>query len=723
MANKSVEMCVASLSQAKTVTEKMAGLFLITKILKAEEIEPSDLKQLFAAIDWAFIKLLVKSSDNESSMYKSIALSTLSVFCRVPELCKSLSDFIPELLDMALSADSEDDLLIMSDTYDCLEALLATKEGRKIAVENKAVEKLVRVYDVGMFKDEEALQLIVKLSKVESEGLFHRNPETFQRLLNRLSSEFAKEIDDKKFAMASEIAHILRCMPSDVPKTFFKDWPAVICNELMGVLCSKITYQQRDPALILASQMIENFGFEYLQTEGKITSQFLFILVNLACIEIRMIIEDRSLEQIVQNSRLLMASFSIIESFIVYMGTPTYEKFDEKQKEQVYAALGGAETAVVCFLLKFKDENKQTSKLMSNTETTCFVAACIRVLSVWLTEDPHFLPDDVDVLLPFLVEYSIKCFEKNNRELTSLKKQSTTKWTSSLPDPLRLLLPAILILMPDNARRKMLIEMDLQRVLLDYAKYQWRLFRDWQKEQLPTPSDWLGASLSGDTRLFSDDESAGREVPESEAAIISICTVFMNFVSMEPFLINDDPAFKAFLKFVFSCVGDINKKPEYVVLLGNFVVSGIMLLRYLPAEDSDPMVFNFISSCVRFFWDAIDFEESNDRRKLVISIRYKRQWPELAEMWILGMGTLAKVIENSAWVGDFVVDSGFSGEIMKMLQNVMHGEIDIGTKTALEDLLSSLGTKRLNSRDLLKVARRHGMSMLSKMTQAEENEK
>jgi hypothetical protein len=51
---------------------------------------------------------------------------------------------------------------------------------------------------------------------------------------------------------------------------------------------------QRDPALKLAAAMIDNYGIEWLlRLEDE---QFLLLLVNLATIEVRMILESGSMD-------------------------------------------------------------------------------------------------------------------------------------------------------------------------------------------------------------------------------------------------------------------------------------------------------------------------------------------------------------------------------------------------------------------------------------------
>lgn len=104
----------------------------------------------------------------------------------------------------------------------------------------------------------------------------------------------------------------------------------------------------------------------------------------------------------------------------------------------------------------------------------------------------------------------------------------------------------------------------------------------------------------------------------------------------------------------------------------------------------DSTVFRYIQGTVSFLWDAHNSEESCDSRSLVISLRYKKDWPDLAELWFLGMQSLSNVMASLNWVVEFIVDSGWPQEIMKSLSTIMSGAIDASTRTAYEDFLCCL---------------------------------
>ncbi len=67
-------------------------------------------------------------------------------------------------------------------------------------------------------------------------------------------------------------------------------------------------------------------------------SRFLLIIVNLACIETIICLDDIALEVAVEASaEMLMACYSVMESTISYMVNDKLAMVDEKQKEQVSA--------------------------------------------------------------------------------------------------------------------------------------------------------------------------------------------------------------------------------------------------------------------------------------------------------------------------------------------------------------------------------------------------
>ncbi len=82
--------------------------------------------------------------------------------------------------------------------------------------------------------------------------------------------------------------------------------------------------------------------------------RFFFVILNLACIEVIMHLEEQNLEIIMANSELLVACYFIVESAVSYMTNP--EKHIStviKNKGRIQQALNNAFAAVLKFLQVF----------------------------------------------------------------------------------------------------------------------------------------------------------------------------------------------------------------------------------------------------------------------------------------------------------------------------------------------------------------------------------
>ena len=125
--------------------------------------------------------------------------------------------------------------------------------------------------------------------------------------------------------------------------------------------------------------VIETSDFEWCLSEieaSKTTTKvlspetqkgkFLLIIVNLSCIEVIMHLEEQKLEHVLENSELLVACFSIIESSVQYMANDRLSMLEDKQKSQIYTALKNAFSTVLKFIhetsINLKDSREQLGK-------------------------------------------------------------------------------------------------------------------------------------------------------------------------------------------------------------------------------------------------------------------------------------------------------------------------------------------------------------------------
>nr|CAG4641500.1 EOG090X0266 [Eurycercus lamellatus] len=681
----SVKRCVAALKGAKSDNDKFASLFVVTKLIKADECDENCLKLLYQAIGFDFLNRLLKSTevpqDCPPFIYKSIALSIVSCFCSVPEIVESPSilSIIPVLLDIVSMADTddmEDNLMLVSDCYTCLQAIGSFEKGRKALLEKGSLEKLAEIYVEENFRHDEALNLLVYMASHQGRQLWIGKEDIFKQLMSRLANDFNGESSERKFELCRMLAVFLTNSPplpaSDLLK---EEWPQLTLLNLEKILCSKIGTSHRDGALQLVARMLELFGIGWGLKFGPNPRQFLLLLVNLACVEVRMKLEDKTLDQALESADILVACYSIVELFISFMTTQGFLDFDAKQREQAYCALKGAVGAILSLLNEVSEEQEQGWPGPVNDRRTQFICASIRILGAWLSEETTSMKEEVCAVLPFIISMCSRLFEE--------RKMGTT----DLPDPLRFMLPAFCHLAAEDEPRKIMLAQKMPQLLYDYLLFQWGIFKAWLAQQPAVAADWLHIETTEE-----EDAEADALRPDSEPAVILVCGIFMNLAVLEPELVATDAVFAQLLKFCITHLPSLVHRQDFVVLLGNMGVLGLLLLRHHAWKfvNGDSTVFRYIQGCVSFLWDAHNSEESCDSLSLVISLRYKKDWPDLAELWFLGMQGLSNVMSKLDWIVEFIVDSGWPQEMMKSLSRIVAGAIDANTRTAYEDFLCCL---------------------------------
>lgn len=676
----SVRKCAAALKAADSDSEKFASLFLVTKIIQADECSNASLKHLFDAIGFEFLDRLLKSEDVPEDcppfIYKSVALAIVSSFCTVPAIVNSQSviSIIPVLLDIISLADSEDNLMLVSDCYSCLSAIAGFQAGREALVAKHAGSVLVEVYMEEMFRHDEALNLLVYLASHQGSDIWLGSEDSFSSMMNRLTNDFVGDSTERKFELGKMLS-VLLCNSAKVPvdSLISEDWPENLLKSLEGILCSKIGTSHRDTSLQLVSRLVEMFGVDWiLRTPDR--KPFLLLLVNLSCVEIRMKLEDQTFEQVLEHADIIVACYTIVELFIAFMTRQAFLDFDQKQREQAYCALKGGVGAILSLLNRVAEAGDW--RLEKDPKPTSFLCASIRILGAWLAEETSTMKGQVNTLLPFIVDFCCRSFERSKAGDTAAPGT----------DALRFILPAFCHLTAEDEARKILLRENLHQLLYEYLVFQWDIFNQWLSQQPKLAEGWLHSETEEESNL------AEKSRPDSEAAVNLVCGIYMNIIVLEAQLTATHSVFSQLLKFSFQNAPLLRNRQDFVVLHGNVAVLGLLILRHhtwkYPQGDSS--IFRYIQSTVSFLWDAHNSEESCQELALVISLRYKRDWPDLAELWYLGMQSLSNVMAQLDWIVEFIVDSGWPQEIMRSLSKIISGSIDANTRTAYEDFLCCL---------------------------------
>ena len=90
--------------------------------------------------------------------------------------------------------------------------------------------------------------------------------------------------------------------------------------------------------------------------------------------------EEQSLDEIMENSELLVSCYYIIESAVSYMASDRLLLLDQRQRGQLYTALKNGFTSILGFLQELSTTLKEQTYHLENHQKKYFVSATIRIL-------------------------------------------------------------------------------------------------------------------------------------------------------------------------------------------------------------------------------------------------------------------------------------------------------------------------------------------------------
>ncbi|XP_022911766.1 neurochondrin homolog [Onthophagus taurus] len=708
-----VKKCIAILQNATNDTEKFAALFMVTKLVKGKDCNATAKKAIFEAIGFKFLKRLLLTSDVPvdcpPAIYKSVALSILTVFCNEPELAThpEMLANIPVFLDIVQQADAsdyDDNLIIVGEAYGCLKSIAEHEPGQKALFDVGAVSKMSEIYAQQSFQTDEALNILVMLvTKFGSKSWDRNNPKSFHTIVNKIALDFETDHDERKFELCTILNGLLfNCPRKEIAKTANDEiWPMSIYKGLTDILQSKIGKQQRNPALILASTMIDLLGIEFVINEEKPEDkpkQFFLLLIQLAAIEIRMQLDGKSLQQAFTQGELVTGCYIILELSINYISTDQLD-LDQKEKQTLYTGLKGAFSAIIGLLTKVSND-KNANNLPINEKL--FICGTVRVLVAWLAQETSAMRPQVYQLLPFMLRLCNETF-RACKERRLAEKSGTNLELNPLSqfDILRITLPALCHLAVEDEARKILFKLQQEDVLFECFQFHWSIVH-YKRPPVPR-SERLKVLNQPPPELTPD---ILEEMQDSRAAMISTCNIFMNLTVLEPKIVEDSTVFNNLMKFLFENLPELKDIPENLVLHGNLAVLGLLLLKQQSKriKQNDFSICRYIQATIRFLWDAYTIDESNDPSALVVAMSYKEKWMELMELWFLGMQTMSGVLTLIPWISDFAIESGWAEGIVNTLKKVKVGALQPNVKSAYEDFLCHLVEANKNVVDVLKKA-------------------
>lgn len=473
-----IKQCALILKSAKSDTEKFAALFMVTKLVKSKDCTQAGKKVLFEAIGFDFLKKLLQTNevpdDCPALVYKSVALSILTCFCQDEELAthKDMLANIPVFLEIVQTADDADSLIVVSEAYSCLQSIANFEAGRKALLQTAGLSKWGEIYLQQSFQTDSALNILVTLANSFGPTAWEADPKTFQDLMQRISMDFQEDTTERKFELCDILTSLLfSCRHESIRRSSEGEmWPETLYKGISDILKSRITKNQRDPALKLTAQIIDLLGIEWTLSDVEDPKKFFLLLLQLAAIEVRMQMDNKSFMQAIQNADLNTSCFMILEHSLTFMATDQID-FEQKEKQQVYTALKGAFTAVLGVMNKLAND-KGNEKLSGKNKA--FACAMIRVLGAWLSTETSAMKEAIYKLLPFIFKVANDTFYERRQFI--LDNKSNSEYAGEGPvDVLRYFLPALCHIVVDEAGRKIFLKCKQEDVLYDFILFHWTI--------------------------------------------------------------------------------------------------------------------------------------------------------------------------------------------------------------------------------------------------------
>ncbi|XP_066285839.1 neurochondrin-like isoform X3 [Branchiostoma lanceolatum] len=665
-----LDRCLQMLRQARSDSEQFAALLLVTKMVQAQETDASTRRKIFDAVGFTFPNRLLKSGGPEGDIYRALGVTIFSCFCTDLELVlhHHVTSKIPLFTDIIVEppGGSDEDRTthhsMVEDCYQCLLAIGATQAGRVQLIARDSVPVLCQAVIRKMYGYGQAMQIMRQLLMEHGRELWNKHGDALTHLLTAMAKEFTDADDISKFVLCEDLGLLLSGRDKDSGDFLHYTWAEDVLNGLSEILGSYIGPEQRNPALELASLMLDHLGIEWAMSANV---KFVLLLVNLACVEVRMVLEDPDVKQVFQKSALMSACYNILESAIMFTScTPTSDlPLNPKQIEQFVESLQGAYVGVTFFLA-------QVAEQPQDTWSHPLVTASVRVLGAWLAEETSALREEVYGLLPFLIKLGSLSLDDTedqskgaagvsglSEEMQELDLQMESEKEQYLPKSgvLSFLLPGLCHLTAEPRPRALLLQLQVHQVLARCLQLHLANFLSTKDHQ-------------------------------SEMALRTLCGIFLNLLVLSPQPLTSNPNMAALLNRIMGAVPQLGC-PEHTVLLANFVVMCLMQARGVKDLQETSVTRQFFRTAVEFLGGAYHVTRGGEQKHLSVSPAYSQHWDSISELWFLGMQALVSCIPQLPWLPAIFLETGLLKNVVALLQDIPGGDFDLDTVDLYQNMV------------------------------------
>ncbi|KAI4883992.1 hypothetical protein NFI96_019510 [Prochilodus magdalenae] len=713
-----LERCLHALTHAKNDSHILAALLLITRLCPASQLDRATLHRVFEAVGFNLpARLLVTAiRGNESSglppeellSLGTALLAALStdpdmvthpqLLSTIPLLLGLLESGIPEcqkqdqhpaasqptasptdqsppgeevpkcssgLGNGDESAACKLDEALAADCYQVLNTICSLSRGPDQLLARGAVPALCRaVLKKQTLSHEKGLPLIGHLlSSSIRQRAWSKHPSELLTLLTCISQNFSQALNKDRLEMCSKIPQFLPPPGSELQTQELKEVVSSLWATLRPMVQGKLSIDQLGPVLVLSGCLLDLCGWEPAGSP-----KFCCLLVNRACIEVRMVLEEPPGTQLsAQQQQTLTACYRIMEAAMEQacsQGDNTSPAQSEtaiaglslQQSRQVLGVLEEAFSAVIYYLQQVDPSQYDDP----------FLFATFRSLCAWLAEETSCLKEEVTALLPCLIGYAKHHLqERKGKGLSDWMVKMCVSdcsraetWTGE--EVLRYLLPALCHLSAEDGPRKVLLSQDTPALLVHF------LSRGW------------GALRAQSGKTVSRD-------PSLETA----CSALLNFTVTEPDRVRTDSCFATLEAMLNEALPVLLHKSRLLVLAANCCTLGLMIGRLKPALTGpvESSQRRFFSCALRFLLGALQAADHGGKARL--SPVWEQCWEEVSELWRLGLQALGGCVRAQPWITTLVREEGWLQNILSLLES-SSGLPDPHSQLALEEALCAI---------------------------------
>ncbi|XP_032391209.1 neurochondrin [Etheostoma spectabile] len=559
---------------------------------------------------------------------------------------------------------SKMDEAMAADCYQVLTAVCALPRGADQLLSRGAIPALCQAVEQKQtFSQEKGLALLgCLLSGKMKDKVWSKHPAELLTLLVRLSKDFCQATDQTKLDMCAQLVQFLPPVGVAVEGEELKGVVARVWGVLRPMLQAKLTPRQIGPILVLSACLLDLHGWELVGPP-----KFCCLLVNRACVEVRMGLEEPPGSELSPElQHTLTGCYRIMEAAIEQAcclgvsqtAAPPQSSIPSISLQQTRQVLGVLEEAfsALMYHLQQVDPSRYGDP---------FVFATFRSLCSWLAEETSCLKQEVTGLLPFLIGYSRSHLQGES------PKQGLSEWMAEMSDreergpwtgkeALRYLLPALCHLSAEEGPRKVLLTLDTPALLVDFLSQCW-------------------TSLKGKSGVASARD------PSMETA----CSALLNFTVTEPERVRKDPCFRKLEALLSEALPVLLHKPRLLVLAANYCTLALMIgrLKSAPSGSVEASQRRLFSTALRFLRSALDSSASPGPVK--VSLSWEESWDEAAELWRLCLQALGGCARAQPWIATLVREEGWLKHTLTMLSQCS-ALPDKHTQEALEEALCAM---------------------------------